>query len=85
MDLGSLLLAPIRVPVRAVRTLDAALDDLAALAERARREPDPVEEVRVRLDALLMELTALNLVAREIVEGGRDLTDTAKQVDLTGG
>lgn len=84
MDLGSLILAPIRVPVRVVRTLDAALDDLATLAERARREPDPVEEVRVRLDALLMELTALNLVAREIVEGGRDLTDTAKQVDLTG-
>lgn len=80
MDLGSLVLAPIRVPLRVAR----ALDDLTVLADRARKEPDPVEEVRVRLDALLMELTALNLVAREIVEGGRDLTDTAKQVDLTG-
>jgi hypothetical protein len=80
VDLGSLVLAPIRVPLRVAR----ALDDLTVLADRARKEPDPVEEVRVRLDALLMELTALNLVAREIVEGGRDLTDTAKQVDLTG-
>jgi len=80
VDLGSLILAPIRVPLRVAR----ALDDLTVLADRARTEPDPVEEVRVRLDALLMELTALNLVAREIVEGGRDLTDTAKRVDLTG-
>lgn len=80
MDLTDLLLAPVRVPARAVR----ALDDLTVLADRARREPDPVEEVRIRLDALLAELTALNVVAREIVLGGRDLTDAARQVDATG-
>ena len=76
MDLKSLVLAPVRVPLR----LAQALDDLADLAERARRDPDPVEEVRVRLDALLVELHAVNVVAREIRDGGRDLNATGRQI-----
>ena len=88
MDVGSLLLAPIRVPLRVGR----ALDDLAALAERARRDPDPVEEVRERIDALLAEIGTLNALAadllpvarrlngtgREIVDGGAELTAEAR-------
>jgi len=70
------LLAPIRIPVR----LAQALDDLATLAERARRDPDPIDEVRIRLDAALVELTALNSVAREIVSGGKDLEEVARDV-----
>lgn len=74
MSVSDVLLAPWRIPVRAVR----ALDDLAALAERARRDPDPVEEVRQRLDALLLELAAVVGVAHEIVRGGAELTDVAR-------
>ena len=77
MDLASVVLAPVRVPLRIAQ----ALDDLADIAERARRDPDPVEEVRERLDALLLEAHALNVVAREIRDGGQDLTATAKQLD----
>ena len=74
MNLTSLLLAPVRVPLRIAR----ALDDLTVLADRARRDPDPVEEVRARIDLLLIELTAVIAVGREIVGGGAELTDTAK-------
>ena len=74
MDLGSLLLAPIRVPLR----VGQALDDLATLAERARRDPDPVEEVRERIDALLAAIATLTATAREIVDGGAELTAEAR-------
>jgi hypothetical protein len=80
VDLKSIALAPVRVPLRIAR----ALDDLADIAERARRDPDPVEEVRVRIDALLLQLDALNVVAREIRDGGRELTETAKAVTVVG-
>lgn len=76
MDLMSIVLAPVRVPLRIAQ----ALDDLADIAERARRSPDPVEEVRVRIDLLLAEISALNVVAREIRDGGRELTEVAKAV-----
>jgi hypothetical protein len=36
-----------------------AADDLNAVAERARRDPDPVDEARARLDALFTELETL--------------------------
>ena len=39
-------------PWRAVRVVVRAADDLNALAERARRDPDPLDEARARLDAL---------------------------------
>lgn len=81
VDLRSVILAPVTIATRTVQ----ALDDLAAIADRARREPDPVEEVRERLDRVLDELTALRATAaevdatgRQIVTGGRELTDTAK-------
>src|SRR3712207_2806597 len=74
MSVTDVLLAPVRIPVRVVR----ALDDLATLAHRARRDPDPVEEVRERLDTLLLELAAVVGVAQEIVRGGAELTDVAR-------
>ena len=80
MSVSDVLLAPWRLPVRVVR----ALDDLATLAERARRDPDPVEEVRSRLDALLLELAAVVGVAREIVDGGAELTEVARMTVTTG-
>ena len=70
MNLTALVLAPIRVPMRLAR----ALDDLAVLAERARREPDPVEQVRTRVDTLLVELARLVEIGEAIVQGGSDLT-----------
>lgn len=80
MDLKSIVLAPVRVPLRIAQ----ALDDLADIAERARRDPDPVEEVRVRIDALLLQIDALNAVAREIRDGGRELTEVAKAILVMG-
>ena len=91
VDVLSLALAPIRLPVR----LAKALDDLTVLADRARRDPDPVEEVRERLDRLLSELHVvlevaqviarvgenLDVTGRQIVVGGRDLTLTAKTLE----
>ena len=70
MDLTALVLAPIRVPMRLAR----ALDDLAVLAERARREPDLIEQLRTRVDTLLVELARLVEVGEAIVSGGNDLT-----------
>ena len=80
MDPLGLLRDTLALPGRIVR----ALDDVAAIAERARRDPDPVEEVRVRIDALLLELELVRGVAREIVDGGADLNRTAKALDRTG-
>jgi methyl-accepting chemotaxis protein len=90
VDVASLLLAPVRVPLRVAQ----ALDDLATLAERARRDPDPVEEVRERVDTLIAEIRTLNVLAldlgstavdvvgtgRQIVDGGAELTAEARGV-----
>src|SRR5688572_23514692 len=69
-----------RVPGPLVR----AAEDLHAVAERARRDPDPVDEARELIAALLVEIHALNARAeavndtgREIVSGGEELTENA--------
>ena len=80
MDLTAIVLAPVRVPLRIGR----ALDDLADIAEHARRDPDPVEAVRVRIDTLIAQIDALNVVAREIRDGGRELTEVARAVLVMG-
>ena len=90
MSFGNLILAPWRVAQGVVR----AADDVNAIAERARRNPDPVEEVRELLQALLVEirplvsggrdlrLTGESLDAHtlEVISGGRELTETAKEI-----
>ena len=69
-----------------------------AIAERARREPDPVEEVRERLDVLIASIATLvagarelnstgrrvDAVAEQIVVGGRDLVETGDAVEQRG-
>ena len=91
MGPSDLLLAP----VRAVRAVARAADDLNAIAERARREPDPVEELQVQLDQLLAVAQTivtggedlrqtgekLDGHAAELIDGGADLTDTAKLIE----
>ena len=79
MDLASLVLAPVRVPVRMAQ----ALDDLATLAERARRDPDPVEEARERVDLLIVELAEAVRAIRELIDGGAELTQVARQTHAT--
>jgi hypothetical protein len=80
MNLMSLVLAPVRVPLRLAR----ALDDLAAIAERARRDPDPVEVARERLDLALDKLDALLGAATEIVAVGHSVVRTGLVLDSTG-
>ena len=67
-------------PWRGVRVLARAVEDLNAVAERARRDPDPVEEARERLDSLFAELETLIVTARAVEAsalalgtGGEDL------------
>lgn len=79
MDVLSLVLAPVKVPLRIV----AALDDLAVLADRARNEPDLIEGIDERLDALVAELATVSAAARELTAGCRDLTATAEHLDGT--
>jgi len=79
MDLTSLLLAPVRVPLR----LAKALDDLSVIAAHAGRDPDPVEEVRDRFDLALAELAMVAGMAKEVVEGGAELTQVARGVHAT--
>lgn len=52
MGIRDFVLAPWRLAGVAGR----ALDDLHAIADHARREPDPVEEARERIDVLVEEL-----------------------------
>jgi len=77
MGPSSLVLAP----VRAVRLAARALDDLNTLAERSRRDPDPVEEVRLRLDALIAGLSALVNQVGELIRQARALNATGHSVD----
>ena len=53
-------------PWRAIRVLARAAEDLNAVAERARRDPDPVEQARERLDALFTELETLIVAIRTV-------------------
>jgi prefoldin subunit 5 len=83
--------------VRAARTVVRAAEDLHDLADRARRDPDPVEEVRERIDALLALLTevvaeagrvnataaVLDVRAAELVDGGEDLLRETQALQFT--
>jgi methyl-accepting chemotaxis protein len=87
VDLSSLVLAPLRVPLRVVR----ALDDLSLLAERAAADPHPLDEVRDRLDALLAELRQVTEVGRSLnaalqvtIEVAEVLSRLGENLDVTG-
>ena len=84
MDALGIALAPLRIAQAAIR----AAEDLNALAERARREPDPVDEVRALLDAVLADIrsldrhaVAVDRTAQTIVTGGDDLRRTGQSLD----
>jgi len=77
-------------PWRAVRVLARAAEDLNAVAERARRDPDPVDEARRRLDALFTQLEALlaairtvDARAQELGAGGEDLVVVTRELNST--
>jgi hypothetical protein len=86
----------VTAPWRAGRLAARAVEDLHAIAERARRDPDPVEEVRHRLDALLEQigqLTALigplHAIVAELVAVAAGVSATGDEIvvggrDLTG-
>jgi hypothetical protein len=79
MDLTSLLLAPVRLPLRLIKLAD----DIGVIAEHSGRDPDPVEEVRDRFDLALAELAMVAGMAKEIVEGGAELTQVARHTHAT--
>lgn len=78
--------------------LARAAEDLNAVAERARRDPDPVEQARERLDALFTELetliagirkvdasaVALGAEGEDLLLATRSLNSTARAIE-TGG
>ena len=77
-------------PWRAVRVLARAAEDLNAVAERARRDPDPVEQARERLDALFTELETLIAGIRKVDAsavalgaGGEDLLLATRSLNST--
>jgi hypothetical protein len=77
-------------PWRAVRVLARAAEDLNAVAERARRDPDPVEQAREGLDALFTELETLIVAIRRVDAsavalgaGGEDLLLATRSLDST--
>jgi methyl-accepting chemotaxis protein len=77
-------------PWRAVRVIGRAADDLNSVAERARRDPDPVDEARKRLDALFDELEtlvgairAVNASALALAAGGQDLLLATRELNAT--
>ena len=65
----------LRAPWDVTRRVLQALDDLAALADRARRDPDPVQEARERLDALLVEARAILALGGELSSQASHVTD----------
>jgi chromosome segregation ATPase len=77
-------------PWRAVRMLARAAEDLNAVADRARRDTDPIEEARERLDSLYAELETL-IIAIHAVEasavalgsGGEDLLHATRSLNST--
>lgn len=87
------MVGPIEVvlaPWRAVRVLARAAEDLNALAERARRDPDPVEQARERVDALFSELGTLIADIRKVDAsavalgaGGEDLLLVTRSLNST--
>jgi hypothetical protein len=72
-------------PWRAGQLVVHAAEDLNAIAERARRDPDPVEEVRERLDALLAEIGRLVVLIGPLRGVVAELVTAAELVDATAG
>jgi prefoldin subunit 5 len=77
-------------PWRGLRLLARAAEDLHAVAERARRDPDPVDEAWERLDALFKQLETLIAAIRTVDAsagalgaGGEDLLHATRSLNST--
>ena len=79
MDLASIVLAPVKIPLRVAKLLD----DISVIAEHSGRDPDPVEEVRDRVDLVSAELAMVAGMAKELVDGGAELTAVARGMHAT--
>src|SRR4051794_11592168 len=81
MDPLGVLLLPVRAPVRGIRLVGRARDDLNTLAERPRRSPDAVEEARRRVDAVIVELGALIATVGDALAEARAVRATALELE----
>ena len=88
--MSSALLGIALAPLRAVQRIGRAAEDLNAVAERARRDPDPLEEARERLDGLLAQLGTLvaaigrvDASAVVLSAGGEDLLVSTRELNAT--
>jgi hypothetical protein len=81
MSVSANIARAVLAPWTAVRVVARAAEDLHAVAERARRDPDPVAQVQHDLAVLLADLARLVAVAERIVTGGQDLNATGKRLD----
>ena len=82
--------AIVLAPWRAARALARSAEDLNALAERARRDPDPVDEARARIEALSAQLETLvgaiakvDVSAHALGAGGEDLLLATRELNST--
>ena len=75
----------LRAPVDLTRRAIQVLDDIAALADRARRDPDPVEEALERIDAALVEMRTGIAVLAELLAQTRELTHSTRALERLGG
>jgi hypothetical protein len=89
----------LRLALLGPRLVLRALNDLNTIAENARRQPDAVDEIKARLDALLLEATAvraiasdvvaradaLDLIAHELVTDAHEILSAAAALQQTGG
>jgi chromosome segregation ATPase len=73
-----------------MRALARAAEDLNALAERARRDPDPIDEAQERLDELFSQLASLidsirtvDASALALGAGGEDLLLATRELNST--
>jgi hypothetical protein len=69
-----------RAPGAVVGAGTRALDDLHRLAVRARQDPDPVDEVRERADALLLEASLLIDQASRLVPAAIGIERSAAEL-----
>jgi hypothetical protein len=73
-----------------MRAVARAAEDLHAVAERARRDPDPIDEARKRLDELFSQLARLidsirtvDASALALGAGGEDLLLATRELNST--
>ena len=72
------------VPWHAASLAARALDDLHSIAEQARRDPDPVDEARERVDVLVEELRRAGARIEELTATAGPLPALVTRLQATG-